>query len=741
VEATNQQTLADTLVNHESLAPGDLINTLLMYLTLLSEVSEEEALDEYTLIKPALFRLYQEDQIAFTMVAKKIKKQLGFPIASIREDIGKMDLARTVNGGTAPHVNPATLSQATRLVGLVADAELWHTPECDGYATITVNGHQEHWSLTSKNFRRWLRSRYYEETKAAPGSQAVQDALGVLEAKALFEGPEYLVFVRVTEHEGAIYIDLANNSWQAVKITSDGWDVVDDPPVKFRRPRGIQALPHPVKGGTIKALHKFVSIVDEDAWALLLAWLIMAFRPTGPYPLLILHGGQGTAKSTLARLLKSLIDPNEAPLRAEPREGRDLMVAADNSWVLAYDNLSHLPLWLSDALCRLATGGGFTTRELYSNREEAIFNSQRPVILTGIEELATRGDLLDRGVILYLPEIPENERKTEKKFWAHFKPAWPLILGALFDAVSATLGRVESVKLPYFPRMADFAQWGVAAERALGLKRGAFMRAYTENREAANSLALEDSPVGAAVCRMLENIDKWEGTASQLLVKLTDESMLGLKKDRKWPGNGQALSNVLRRLASNLRKVGVAVWFFRSKDKARIRMIDISHVTDPQQQRTRRRTQTRDGAGASDTRASTRKTSKNNHMDAADGADANLRPHSNGKEGNSPDAPTGDTPSGNMGNGKPQEKTPPSQEGLGNLASAASAASTAATFHDNGVDANGNGSSAVSSVASAAEASDPEADRLAAEERMALQEEATLTDDGDVLFEIEEEMA
>ena len=111
------------------------------------------------------------------------------------------------------------------------------------------------------------------------------------------------------------------------------------------------------------------------------------------------------------------MDPNTAALRSTPRDERDLVIAATNGWLIALDNLSHLSDWLSDALCRLATGSGFATRELYTNAEEAIFAAQRPVVMNGIEEVATRGDLLDRALILYLPTIPEAKRQDDKAFW------------------------------------------------------------------------------------------------------------------------------------------------------------------------------------------------------------------------------------------------------------------------------------------------------------------------------------
>jgi hypothetical protein len=382
-------------------------------------------------------------------------------------------------------------SQATLLVELAADAELFHTPEGDAYATIPIDGHRETWSLRNRAFRRWLARQFYRAHDKVPGSQALQDALGVLEGKALFDGPEYPVYTRLAEHDGNVYLDLANEGWEAVEITSRGWRVVVEPPVRFRRARGMSPLPHPVAGGRIDDLPHRLNIADDRDWILLAAWLVRAFKPRGPYPVLTLHGEQGSAKSVTTRMLRGIIDPNKAALRSEPRDGRDLVIAAQNGWVISLDNLSHLQPWLSDAICRLATGGGFGTRELYSNAEEVLFDAQRPIILNGIEELATRGDLLDRAIILYLPTIPEAQRRSEAEIWRDFEATRSKILGALLTAVNGALAKVATVKLDRLPRMADFALWVAAAEPALGCPEGAFLEAYTGNREQANELALE----------------------------------------------------------------------------------------------------------------------------------------------------------------------------------------------------------------------------------------------------------
>ncbi|MHB1426587.1 MAG: hypothetical protein ACYC3I_25785 [Gemmataceae bacterium] len=290
----------------------------------------------------------------------------------------------------------------------------------------------------------------------------------------------------------------------------------------------------------------------------------------------MLSGQQGSAKTTTARLLRALIDPNKSALRSEPKEPRDLMIAATNSWCPCFDNQSSLTPWLSDALCRLATGGGFSTRELYSDDEEMIFEAMRPVIINGIEDLPTRGDLLDRAVLIHLPPIPEDKRLPEKTLWRDFEQARSHILGALLTAVSGSLRELPNVRLPGLPRMADFAEWAVAAEKALGWTPGSFLDAYGENRRDANELALESSPLVPFLRQFVESKDEWTGTASALLAELR-ELAGDVAKVKDWPGNARGLSGRLRRLAPNLRAVGITIEWEREEGRNRTRVIRLSY--------------------------------------------------------------------------------------------------------------------------------------------------------------------
>jgi len=472
-----------------------------------------------------------------------------------------------LNNAEPPSKKDEKRTQAQIVTELADEAILFHTPAGEAYAHVAVADHKETWMLRRRGFRQWLVRKFYEAYDKPPAAQALQDAIVLLEAKAQFDSPELPVYVRVAEYGGRIYIDLCDKKWQAVEIGPQGWRLTADPPVRFRHTTGMQALPVPVTGGSITLLRNLINVGDENNWVLCASWLVAACRPRGPYPILILLGEQGSAKSTMERLLRRVIDPSAALVRTPPRHEPDLLIAATNSWILAYDNLSGLPPWLSDSLCRLATGGGYSTRELYTDSEEVFFDAMRPVMLNGIDHLAERADLADRAVILNLPRIEHEERKDEASLYAEFERDLPSILGALLTAVSCGLAQLPHTRLQRKPRMADFALWATAAEAALGFGAGAFMNAYAGNRAEAVAETLESDPVGAAILALLcalaeqKKTEHWEGTCKALkqdLEKLIEEEV---KKERTWPNSPRALSSRLRRLTTFLREFGIKVTF------------------------------------------------------------------------------------------------------------------------------------------------------------------------------------
>ena len=306
------------------------------------------------------------------------------------------------------------------------------------------DGRVEHYLIRSAAFRKWLGYLYYSSTGRGMPRDAIETALGALEARAHFQGPEESVHLRVAEGDNpgcvAYYLDLADKFGQVVLIDEFGWTVVKDSPVKFRRSETMQSLPAPERGGSIDDLRPFVNVGSDDDFYLLIATLCTFLRPMGAFPILVIQGGQGSSKTTLTEIVTRLTDPSPI-IRTLPRNTHDLMIAAQNSWVVTMNNLSGLPIAMSDTLCCLSDGAGFATRTLYENHEESVFKAKRPIVLNGIDDIAERGDLLDRSVQLNLLRVPPENQRTKQEFWSSFEKVRAKILGALLDAMAGAISQ------------------------------------------------------------------------------------------------------------------------------------------------------------------------------------------------------------------------------------------------------------------------------------------------------------
>jgi hypothetical protein len=495
--------------------------------------------------------------------------------------LGEEKLDGDHDSGTSNRASSKTRgSQATQLIDLADDWCLWHDSDGDPYVDIQVHGHRETHALKSRTTHDYLARCYYLKHRHVASGDAMREALLVLTGKARWDGPEHTVAVRVAGDDGAIYLDLGDADWRSIEVTAAGWRIIQESPVRFRRPRALLPLPDPVRGGALDDLREVINVRDDDDWALLMSWELSAFRPRGPYPVLDLYGEAGTAKSDLARILRSLIDPNLALLRRPPSDERDVIIAGLNGWIVALDNLSHIPPWLSDTLCRLSTGGGYGTREFYTNLEEVVVDLQRPAILTGIEALAERGDLADRTIAMMLAVIEEKNRMTEEEVWAKVRRLQPGVLGALLDAVVGGLRALPDVRLDRVPRMADFARWATACEPVLG-SPDAFTKAYDANRRAGWTVTIEASAVGAAVLRLatIAPPDGWVGSMASLLGVLSEGVPDTIRRDEKrWPRTARGLTGHLTRLAPALRAAGISVEMPDHSKRKPDRLVRIKHT-------------------------------------------------------------------------------------------------------------------------------------------------------------------
>ena len=541
-----------------------------------------------------LAALKKDDRAAFEALRAQLKTA-GCRVTALDEAIAEENGDTTRRGPT----------QADILIELAQSAELFHAPDGTGFADLDINGHRETWPIRAKGFRRWLARRFFEATQGAPSSEALQSALNVIEAKAHFDAPQRAAHIRVAGLDGRLYLDLGDETWRAVEIEASGWRVIDNPPVRFRRAAGMQPLPIPVPGGSVETLRSFLNVQSDNDFVLVIAWVLAVLRNRGPYPVIVLSGEQGSAKSTFSAILRALLDPNTAPLRALPREDRDLFIAASNGHLLAFDNVSGLPAWISDTLCRLATGGGFAVRQLYTDQDEVLFDAARPVILNGIEDIVTRPDLADRAVFLTLEPISEEHRRPEDELWAAFEVERPRILGVLLDAVVEGLKRLPETHLPKLPRMADFALWAAACETALW-SAGTFWSAYCGNRDEAVEGVIDADPIAAAVRVLMATRTEWMGTASDLLGALAEAVGERIAKSKTWPDTPRALAGRLRRAAAFLRKIGIEISFDR-EGRARTRTIRITTNPDhaaPEYARARPSSPSASSASTSKTNAS-----------------------------------------------------------------------------------------------------------------------------------------
>ena len=453
------------------------------------------------------------------------------------------------------------LNAAEKLVLIALEnAETFIGDDDQPYITRTEGSKVQTWGIWQHIYRNWLSARYYELTGNVPPGKTVHQALTVLAGMALMNPSTGRAWLRMAANDerDRIYIDLANDQHDVVEIRPGRWDVIGPSPVRFRRARGAKPLPQPARGGSIRALRQYLNVASEQAFILVVSWIVAALRPFGPFPALALNGQQGSAKTTMSRVVRSLIDPNKAAVRSHPHEERDLIVAAWNSWVVAFDNLSRLPPWLSDALCRLLSGGGFGKRQNYTDMDEVTVHVARPVVMNGIDEMVTRGDLMDRSLVITLPPITGADRKTEHEFWRDFTEDSPGIFGVLLDGVAEALRGVEHIRLSDTPRMADFATWAAAAAPAFGWAAADFEAAYRASGDAATETVIDGSPIGRYV-QALATGEGYRGTAAELLRKLRGTATEYEKRHWGWPHSPLALSNALRRLAPILLRVGVAV--------------------------------------------------------------------------------------------------------------------------------------------------------------------------------------
>lgn len=453
-------------------------------------------------------------------------------------------------------------------------AELWRSVDGIAHASVPIEGkpHREHMRVGSTGFRQWLILRYLHAEQRGLSGQALAEGVALAEALAMDSGDIRRVWRRVAlSLDGAtIYLDLGGGDPQgerrAVEISASGWHIIEPEavPVAFLRSPDAVGLPEPmIDEANIETLSAFVNVATNEDLYLAWAWIISALRPfagNGGYPLLLLHGEQGTGKSNATRFLQGLIDPSSLQGRAMPREERDLFVSAANRHLVSFDNISGLNEGMADALCRIATGGAFSARALHTDADEVILSALKPVLVNGIPpSIIARPDLASRAISLELARL--TERKSEGDLNAQYWRALPGLLGLACDGLSSALRNFSETKLAEDVRMIDAATWAEAAAQGLGIEPGSIAAAWVANRTAADRALVESDDLALAIVAFLAAEEasvgrpEWKGSPAELLGKLAAHATDRVLRGPQWPRSPSGLGNRLRRLAPPLRAV------------------------------------------------------------------------------------------------------------------------------------------------------------------------------------------
>lgn len=452
-------------------------------------------------------------------------------------------------------------NKATELVEIASEFNLFHDSHGNSFAAFEVKDHREIWPVNSSVFHEWIAGEYYQQAGTVPDSTAVQAALYVISGKARYGGRTHVLHNRVAEHEGAIYYDLADEKWRAIKITPDGYELVERPPILFRRHAQQRAQVEPKDGGSLQDLMQYLNINSQEDTVLLLAYIVACLVPDISHPILVFAGEQGSAKSTQHRIIRRLLDPSSIELLSLPDQPRELAQLLEHHWIAFFDNQSGLSSSNSNMLCRAVTGESFVKRKLFSDEDDIVFSYRRCIGLNGINVVAQRPDLLERTLLFKLARISPDRMSEERKLLDEFEAMKPRLFGAVLWALSVAMRLKQDVQLRSLNRLADFTIWACAAAQALGYSPALFHRAYAASLNLQNEEALSGDPVAGVLISFMRGKDHWRGTASSLLQELrsvADEEGVNTRS-KYWPGAAHALTRRLNVSKTNLRNSGIEV--------------------------------------------------------------------------------------------------------------------------------------------------------------------------------------
>jgi hypothetical protein len=484
-----------------------------------------------------------------------------------------------------PKKQEAKDNQADRLMSLCLSqkVELFHDQHKTAYVRVWQAGANVIMPVRSRQFKSWLANLMWQTQQKVPGTEGLNSAINVLQGKALIEGKQYTLYNRVAPAEDGLWIDMTDDKWRAIKVDAQGWRIVNAPPILFRRYAHQLPLTEPQRGGDPWKLLNYFNIHKDDKETRLPLLCVCAsyFIPSIPHPILTAYGPQGSAKTWLFRFVRRVFDPSSIEVLSMPWDERERVQQLEHHWLPFYDNITSLPTWISDSLCRAATGGGFSKRELYSDDDDVIYNFKRCVGLNGINIAAQRGDLLDRVFLVGLEHIPNENRKTEEELVTDFEKEKASILGGFLDTLAKAMQLYPTINLSGLFRMADFTRWGCAIAKALGKTEEEFVTAYESKVKSQIEEAAHASPVATVLIDLMEQRREWKGTPSDLFKTLMEhaKSLEISTRQRTWPKAPHVLVRQLNELSPSLKSLGWEVVCARTGTTRRIEINSVTSVT------------------------------------------------------------------------------------------------------------------------------------------------------------------
>ncbi len=448
------------------------------------------------------------------------------------------------------------------------------------HVQIEIDGHLEIYPLDSSSFRAYIQGVYSQDKNKTVYRELMAQVLDTLRAQVSFLSKDrkiHTLHTRCAWYEKSLWYDLADEGWRAIRIhpsllkgDGPGWEVVNKPPVLFRRFEHQKPQVEPIVGGDIKEIMSALNIKEDPSKELLfLSYLIVSLIPNIPRPILSVLGEQGSAKSTFAKIIKQLIDPSVAETFSLPRKTDDgVILKCENHYLLSFDNCSIVTDDISDFLSSVVTGTGSSKRKLFTDSGEVIYQFKRALVMNGIAQFASRPDLLDRMLIFELEPILDKGRLTEAELWSGIEAMRPSVLGALFTLLAKTMSSSDTPS--WLPRLADYGTWAFRACKAMGYEEDSFREAFQANVALQVEAAIEGSLLGQEIMRHnIGSPDVWQGTASELYDKLIKEDFK-LETSRSFPKSALTLGRELKRIAPALRKNSINVTFQRDEKSRKI---------------------------------------------------------------------------------------------------------------------------------------------------------------------------